>query len=140
MLAAASVLAVFAVPPALLVGCGYVLAKPLLAGRFAVLRPWLSPALGLALVGSVGPLAGALGIPLRSTAWPLVALAGAGWSLLLREGGGWKWCRAHRPALLIVLLALVLAATPLAFQGDLTTIGWSIGWRPARSGCGRGLE
>lgn len=126
MLAAASVLAVFAVPPALLVGCGYVLAKPLLAGRFAVLRPWLSPALGLALVGSVGPLAGALGIPLRSTAWPLVALAGAGWSLLLREGGGWKWCRAHRPALLIVLLALVLAATPLAFQGDLTTIGWSI--------------
>jgi len=59
-------------------------------------------------------------------AWPLVALAGAGWSLLLRERGGWRWCRAHLPALLIVLLALVLAATPLAFQGGLTTIGGSI--------------
>ena len=126
MLAAVSVLAVFAVPPALLVGCGYVLAKPLLAGRFAALRPWLSPALGLALVGSVGPLSGALGIPLRSTAWPLVALAGAGWCLLLREKGSRRWFRAHLPALLVVLLALVLAAAPLAYQGDLTTIGGSI--------------
>jgi len=126
VLAAASVLAVFAVPPALLVGCGYVLAKPLLAGRYAAFRPWLSPALGLALVGSAGPLAGALGIPLRSMAWPLVALAGAGWALLLRDRGGWRWFRAHLPALLIVLLALVLAATPLASQGGLTTIGWSI--------------
>jgi hypothetical protein len=126
VLAAASVFAVFVVPPSLLVGWGYLLARLLLPARFAAFRPWLCPALGLALVGSVGPSAGALGIPLRPIAWPLVALAGAGWVFLLRERGGRKWFRAHLPALVVLLAALVLAASPLVFQGTLTTIGSSI--------------
>lgn len=126
MPAALSVFLVFVVPPALVVGWGFVLARVLLPGRYAALRPWVCPALGLAFVGSVGPAAGALGFPVRSIAWPLVVLAGGGWVLLFREGGLSKWLRAHRSVLAVGLLALVLAASPLAFQGALTTIGTSI--------------
>ncbi len=126
MFAALSVLAAFVVPPALLVGWGYILATILLPTRHAAFRPWVCPALGLAFVGSVGPSVGALGFPLRSIVWPLVVLAGGGWVLLLREGGVARWLRAHWPALGVALGALVLAASPLGFQGTLTTIGGSI--------------
>lgn len=126
MPAALSVLLVFVVPPALVVGWGFFLARSLLPGRHAALRPWVSPALGLAFVGAVGPAAGALGLPVRSIAWPLVVLAGGGWVLLFREGGVSKWLRAHWIVLGVGLLALGLAASPLAHQGALTTIGSSI--------------
>ncbi len=119
-------LATFAVPPALLVGWGYILATVLLPSRYAAFRQWVCPALGLAFVGSVGPSVGALGFPLRPIVWPLVVLAGGGWVLLLREGGVARWLRAHWPALAVGLGALVLAAAPLAYQGTLTTIGGSI--------------
>lgn len=120
-----SVLLAFAVPAALVVGLGFILALPL-PRRFAALRSWLCPALGLAAVGSIGPVAGALGLTARSITWPLVVLAGVGWVLLIRAGGMGPWLRAHRAALAVGLGALVLAAFPLAFQGTLTTIGTSI--------------
>lgn len=126
MLDALSLLLVLLVPPALLLGWGYLLGRTLSRGPYTALRPWLYPALGLAFIGSVGPIAGALGIPLRTIAWPLVLVAGGGWVLLLREGGVPRWLRAHWPSLAVGLGALILALAPLAYQGTLTTIGGSI--------------
>ena len=88
--------------------------------------PWLYPALGLAFIGSAGPTAGALGLPLRTIAWPLVLLASVGLLFLVRDGGSGRWLRAHAPALAVGMGAFVLAAAPLAYQGSLTTIGTSI--------------
>lgn len=121
-----SILLVLVVPPALVAGWGQLLGRVLAPPRFAPILPWIAPALGVALMGSLGPLAGALGLPLRTIAWPLCLIAAAGLALLARDGVSFRWARAHAPALAVGAGAFLLAVSPLIAQGFLTTVGTSI--------------
>src|SRR5512144_698544 len=126
MAAVFSTSAALLAPPLLLVGWGALLSRLVLSRRDAALAPFLSPALGLALVASIGPAAGALGFPLAALCWPLAALSALGWVLLLRGGGTNRWLRAHGPALLVAAAGFALVLTPLLHAGRLTTVGTSI--------------
>ncbi|HQN09776.1 MAG TPA: hypothetical protein PK569_19600, partial [Thermoanaerobaculia bacterium] len=121
-----SILLVLVVPPALVAGWGQLLGRVLAPPRFAPILPWIAPALGVALMGSLGPLAGALGLPLRTIAWPLCLIAAAGLALLARDGVSFRWARAQAPALAVGAGAFLLAVSPLIAQGFLTTVGTSI--------------
>lgn len=118
--------AAFLLPPALLAGWGLLIGRFLLTRGAAAFLPWLAPALGLALIASVGPAAGTAGIPLHFISWPMVLLAGLGWILTLKAGGWSGWIRAHWLVLAVAGGAFLLAATPLLILGHLTTVGSSI--------------
>jgi len=121
-----SLVGIVGVTAGLLWGCGFLVARPLLPRRYRPLLPFIAPFLGFSLVSAVAHYAGAAGMPLRSVLWLPVALAGAGWAVVLLDRRRRRFPRSSAPALAICLLAFFLAVGPLLVLGYLTTLGGTI--------------
>lgn len=120
----ASITGIAGVAVALLWGCGFLVARPLLPRRYRPLLPLIAPFLGFSLISAVSHYAGAAGAPLRSVLWLLVGLAAAGWAVVLLDRRLRRFPRD--PVLAVCLLAFVLALGPLLLLGYLTTVGATI--------------
>ncbi|HWM90331.1 MAG TPA: hypothetical protein VN493_06150 [Thermoanaerobaculia bacterium] len=120
------VLVIAAIAAGLLWGCGIPLARLLLPRRLQPLLPLVAPFLGLSLISALCHWAGSLGGTLRHLRWPVVAIAAAGWILILADRRLRSSPRGSAPALAAGLLAFLLAAVPLFKLGYLTTLGATV--------------
>ncbi len=111
---------------ALLWGCGFLLARPLLPRVFRPVLLLVAPFLGFALVSAVAHLVGTLGHPLRSVGWLFIGLTAAGWTMVFTDRRLRRLPRSSLAALALCLFAFLLAVFPLLAVGHLTTVGATI--------------